>query len=268
MKSGTENINGFKTKMLYAALTFILLSGSCHKKAGSDAEHKSLIPEKEFISILTDFYVADGLLTLPEIRNKFLTKDSVSNYIDIIESHGYTYDAMNSTVNYYFIKKPKKLVRIYDHVLAILSEMESRYEKEEISVTATVQNIWQEKQYYEFPDTSGAASPGFSIILNSHCSYSFGFSVTIYPDDQTINPCFSAWLCNADSSETGKRTYLAGIKYLKDGQSHIYSITEENKFNYPVLLKGSILDFENNTDPGDIHARISNISFFLLGPAI
>ncbi len=111
MKPRIENIISIRLTQLLAALFLILVSGSCHNKIKTNAEHKNLIPENEFISILTDAYITDGLLSLPEIRSKFSSRDSVSNYIDIIEDHGYTYEAFNSTVKYYFIMKPKKLMQ-------------------------------------------------------------------------------------------------------------------------------------------------------------
>ena len=39
-------------------------------------------------------------------------------------------------MKYYFIKNPKKLIKIYDQVLGILSEMESLVEKEAVMAEA------------------------------------------------------------------------------------------------------------------------------------
>ena len=91
----------------------------------SKAEHKDIIPVDDLTSILTDSYLADGLLAIPEIRYKFNDGDTLQSYIDIVEDHGYTKDDMDRTMRYYFIRKPKKLVKIYDKVLGDLSEMES-----------------------------------------------------------------------------------------------------------------------------------------------
>ena len=268
MKLRIENMYRFKSIIVSFAFFLLLLAVSCHNKVKAKAEHKNIIPEKELISILTDFYLADGLFSLPEIRSRFSTRDSVMNYIDIIESHGYTYEAMNSTIKYYFVRKPKKLIKIYDHVLGKLSEMDSRYEKEVAAAEIAVKNLWKGKQVYAFPDTSLSAGIEFSLPLYSLNTFTLEFTVTVFPDDQTINPCFSAWYCNADSSETGKRSWLPSIKYIKDGQPHTYTITEDTSSKDSVILKGLLLDSENNPPACSIHATISRITFTFLKQAV
>jgi hypothetical protein len=268
MKQRIENMNRFRPKVFIAALFLFLLAVSCHNKVKTEAEHRNIIPEKEFISILTDFYLADGLFSLPEIRLRFSSRDSVLNYIDIIESHGYTYDAMNSTIKYYFIRKPKKLIKIYDNVLGKLSEMDSRYEKESVNAELASKNHWKEKPEYAFPDTSLSSGTDFSLSLYTLNTFTLEFTVTVFPDDQTINPCFSAWYCNADSSETGRRSWLPAIKYIKDGQPHTYSITEDTNFKGSLVLKGLLLDSENNPPACSIHATISKITFTFLKPVV
>ena len=104
-----------------------VIAASCTGRRG-EAEHKGLIPEKDLILILTDVYIADGLLSLPEINYKYSVGDTLSSYIDIIENNGYTKPEMDRTMRFYFVKNPKKLIKIYDKVLGRLSEMESLVE--------------------------------------------------------------------------------------------------------------------------------------------
>ncbi len=251
-------------KIMLTFLLMMLLSGACYNKIESHAENKDLIPEKDFISILTDVYLADGLLTIPKIVSKFSTRDSVETYIDIIKSHGYTYDAMNRTVKYYFINKPRKMVNIYDQVLGTLSEMQTRYEQQALAIQPATKNLWTGKLSYEFPDTSRETNTDFSLSIIPPNTIIFEFSMTIYPDDETHNPCFIAWYCNADSIETGKRDYLPKLKLIRDGYPHKYKISDNVRFDYRVVFKGAILNFENNPGPAGIHARISGISLGLL----
>lgn len=264
MRSRIKNITCTRLKILGTFILLMLLPGACYNKIKSEAENKNLIPEKDFISILTDVYLADGLLTIPKVVDKFSSRDSVSNYIDIIRSHGYTYDAMNRTLKYYFIKKPRKMVTIYDQVLAALSEMETRYEQLSLEVQPATKNLWPGKPVYEFPDTSKMPKTDFTLAISPPNTIMFEFSMTIYPDDKTFNPCFIAWYCNADSIETGKRTYLPQLKLIRDGYPHKYKITDNVRFDYHVVLEGSLLNFENNPGPAGIHARISDISLALL----
>ncbi len=37
---------------------------------------------------------------------------------------------MNNTINYYFVSKPKKLIRIYDQIIGKMSEMEAGIQNE------------------------------------------------------------------------------------------------------------------------------------------
>lgn len=267
MKRRIESMLRFKSIVLPLAFFLLLPAVSCHNKVKAKAEHKNIIPENELISILTDFYIADGLFSLPEIRSRFSYRDSVLNYIDIIESHGYTYDAMNSTIKYYFVRKPKKLIKIYDEVVAKLTELESMYEQEVASAEAASKNLWKGKQAYIFPDTSLSSGTEFSLPINSLITFTLEFTITVFPYDETINPCFTAWYCNADSSDTGRRTWLPTIKYLKDGQPHTYTITEKPGFKGSVLLKGLLLDSGNNPPASGIHATISKITFTYLNQA-
>ena len=112
--------------------------------------HKDIIPEKDLTSILTEVYLADGLLSIPEIRYIFTEGDTLDSYIDIIERHGYTKPMMDNTMRYYFVRKPKILLKIYDKVLGQLSEMESRVDKDLQNFGVRQMNIWPGEQFYSF----------------------------------------------------------------------------------------------------------------------
>ena len=82
----------------------------------------------------------------------FSSLDSILSYIYIIENHGYSKEIMDKTMKYYFIKNPKKLIKIYDQVLGILSEMESLVEKEAVLTAVHIKNLWTGEEFYSFPD--------------------------------------------------------------------------------------------------------------------
>ncbi len=225
-----------------------------------------MIPENELISILTDVYIADGLLTLQKVHIWFNSLDSLSSYITIIENHGYTKEAMDRTMEYYFIKKPKKLIMLYDQVLGVLSELESYLEKEFILETGRVKNFWTGKELYVFPAPSGTDETRFDIPLNRRGVYYFTFTATLYPDDQSVNPQVTAYLSRIESSETDEmedietREYIESINYIKDGQPHTYTLI----FTVPGItrshFKGLLFDYENHPDEWEKHARFEDIS--------
>lgn len=134
-------------------VTLLLVSESCTSRKG-EAEHKDLISEEDLIPILTDLYLTDGILSIPKIRFYYQQADSLAPYKDIIARYGYDKETMDRTMRFYFVRKPRKLIRIYDRVLSHLSEMESKYqnlmpqfeEKEVIcgrERTSTIFRAWQ-----------------------------------------------------------------------------------------------------------------------------
>lgn len=236
-----------------------LLAGSCSGKKNNTGRIK-LIPEKDFISILTDVYLADGMLSLSDIRQRYASYDSISTYITIIENHGYTKTSMDKTMKDYFIKKPQKLIKIYDKVLAVLSQRESLIEKDILLSMTHQENLWTGKEFYFFPGTSGADSSGFKATLWKTGTYALHFSATVFPDDQSVNPRVTGFLCNPDSIATGKRSYIESINYIKDGQQHAYSIIIKVPEKTTLYFEGLLYSFDNNPAVCEIHAWFENIT--------
>jgi hypothetical protein len=244
---------------LLLAILFSLLCGSCSSRKNK-LDHGDLIPEKELVSILTDVYIADGLLIIPKIHHLFFSLDSLSTYFYIIEKHGYSKETMDKTLKYYFIKKPKKLIEIYDQVLGILSEMESIVEREAALAEGRKENLWTGKEFYSFPTPAGTDSSQFDIKFKKPGLYTLSFSAALFPDDQSVNPRITVYLCHPDSIETGKRQYIETINYIKDGQPHIYTLTLNVPKNRTLHFRGCFYDFDNHPDEWEKHVRIVNIS--------
>jgi hypothetical protein len=239
-------------------ITLSVIISSCESRR-SKINHKNLIPEKELVSILTDIYLADGLIGMPRIVMKYSPLDSISTYNNIIEKHGYTKEIMDKSMKYYFIKDPKRLIKIYDKVLGILSEMESRVLKDIQKSKPESNNLWPGHESYSFPDPSGKDSVFFDLLLTKSGSYTLTANVTLFPDDQSLNPALTAFTCHPDSIETGKRNYIKPIFYIKDGQEHKYSVTFSVPFKTTLHLSGCLYDFTNNPADWEKHLVIRNI---------
>ena len=246
----------------FAFLILIIISVmavSCSSRK-SKLDKKNLIPEKDMISIMTDIHLADGLLALPSINSKYSMLDSISVYTQVIQKHGYTKEMMDKTMKYYFIEDRKELNKIYDQVQSILSEMESRVEKESIIVMARISNQWPGKDFYSFPSLKGIDSTRFDVILPKSGYYTLTFAVTLYHDDQSVNPRPTAFTTPIDSIESGKKVYAKYINYLKDGRPHTYNMNFHIPENKILHLRGWLYDFDN-TSPGlEKHIKIENIS--------
>jgi Domain of unknown function (DUF4296) len=240
-------------------ILFSLTISSCTFRKNR-IDNKSLIPEKELTTILTDIYITDGLLNFSKIYDWYPSLDSLSSYYHIIEKHGYSKELMDKTMEFYFIKKPKKLINIYDQVLGNLSEMESLFEKESLLTTETLENLWPGKKSYSFPDLSDSDSTFFDVILKRRGIYSFKFTATLFPDDQSYNPRITLYSSHPDSTKTGKRNYIGTINYIKDGRPHKYSLSLNALKTKKTQIRGYLYDFDNHPDKGEKHIMINNIS--------
>jgi hypothetical protein len=238
----------------------LLASYSC-----GDKSKKGLIPEKTFTAILSDSYLADGLLSMSAIKIGYAKKDTTGSYIDIIESYGYTYETMEKTLNYYFINDPKRLVSIYDKIDEKLSQIELKITAEQQRILRILQAKSNQTVHFLLPDPGLKDKPGFSYDIYAEGTFTLQFSVTVYPDDQSVHPFFTAWYSAADGPDAGKKTYLQEIKYIKDGWPHIYTVRGKVEGLQKAVLRGYYLDYENNPGFGMQHAEIINLSFSYVG---
>ena len=248
-------LSGMNHLLLIISILISVIAGSCASK--ENHEGGKLIPKDDFVSILTDVYIADGLLTVPKIHSMFVSIDSLASYDQIVKLHGYTKEDMDNTIRYYFVKKPKKLIEIYDQVLADLSEMESIIEKEALPFGDNQADLWSGEKLYSFPDLSGTDSVDFSFELNDPGIYSLTYSITLFPDDQTFNPRTTAYTVHVDSVGSGKRRNIKTYEFIKDGHRHNYVIII--RISTPLSLNGSLFDYDNHPDEGGKHAIIDSI---------
>jgi hypothetical protein len=247
------------------ASVFILMTAVSCLKSPDKTHYRNLIPEKDFISILTELHLTNGLFAIPEFRTQHMINDTSQLYVEIIESYGYTTQAMDTTIQYYYIKKPKKLIQIYDQILGKFSELETRVEKQFLGSAEFVADQWNGPAIVFLPDPGGKEKADFELTFISPGTYSLTYTVTIYPGDQSYDPCFSAWLCNTDSIRTGKKNYLPSIRYIKDGKPHTYTVTGTYPDIARAVFKGRLCDYGSNPDAGEQNAVIENISFFYSG---
>ena len=237
--------NNTTTRVAFAALILIsLLIGGCGRQK-IKVDKKNLIPEKELISLLVDIYIADGLLSDQRIKLRFSSLDSISAYYQVIENHGYTKEMMDKTMQYYFKKDSKQLNKIYDQVLGILSEMESRVQKDYRNEQIRLSNLWPGKDFYAMPSITGKDSANFVLPDTKPGTYTISFTTILYPDDQTINPRPGIYLVAHDSLLTGKREYFKSFEYLKDGRPHTYNIVMNVPHDKTIEIRGSLFDVHN-----------------------
>jgi hypothetical protein len=236
-----------------------VMISSCSGKL-EKPDSKGLIPEKDLVPILTELRIADGLLPNPKIKEWILSVDSVSTYSYIIQKYGYSKEDFDKTMHYYFIRKPKELIRIHDKVLGILSEMESRLDKEVMIAREHSTNVWPGERNYYSPDVAEIKSLDFMVSIPGGRAYNLKFTATIFPDDQSANPKLSVFSCNSDSTATGVRTYYKIPAYLKDGKPHNYNLLIPIMSNKAITLRGNLYDTDNRPEECQKHFAFENIT--------
>lgn len=249
--------------MIILPLVVILLSlftYSCHEVT-KIKRPATLIPDKTMVAIITETSLADGLLTIPEVKDQFTNKDSLSVYARIVKRHGYSWEDMNNTMNFYFTKRQGRLLKIYEKVLARLTELRQQINNEPIPDAIPESDIWKGPRTIYFPDPLAPGDADFSVKVNPPGAFTISYTMTIYPGDQSKNPCATISYANADSSDTAKRKYFDTQKYLPDGVTREYSISGKIESAFPVLIKGKLFDRENQLDEGQKHARLDKITF-------
>lgn len=222
-------------------LLAVLLSVSCSGRR-TEVDRSDIIPEKVFTEIITDMYLADGILSVSSVHSWYNPADSIAAFTDIFENYGYTKEKFDQTFRFYFIKKPKKLVRIYDKALAALSEMESRNLQEFSEYQDQLNTLWKGRDFI----TSGTGDTMFDIDFFHLGTFKLSFTLTLHPDDQTVNPRFFGFITHKDSIATGRRSYLNSIEYIKDGVPRRYSTIIEIQSASMLHLRGWLL-YDDNT---------------------
>jgi hypothetical protein len=231
------------------------LSGSCSGRK-SKAGRKDIIPRKDLIEILTDINIANGLLGIPEINYKYRAADTLPVYNEIIAGHGYARAQMDKTMKYYFLRRPKKLISIYDKVLGKLSEMESRVDEEMPLLRAAEMNLWTGRKSYFFPDSAGQDTTRFMIPVSGQGIYDIRFTITVYPDDPVVNPGPDIYFISADTTAAESRIYLSSLPYLKDGLPHTCEMKLDLKQQKRGWIKGWFIGCQNSPER---HLRIQDI---------
>lgn len=240
-------------------LILSLIAGSCSSRKNR-VEHSNLIPEKELVDLLTELYLTDGLISIPKTTQLYEISDTMKAHLDVLKMHGYTKEKMDMTLKYYYVKKPKDLIKIYDQVLGILSEMQSRYEAEVAQIQSRIANIWNGESSYLLPEISTTDSASFVLKANSQGVYNLTYTVTLSPAAQSYNARPFVYMCHPDSINTGKRYYPETIEYIKDGQPHIYNLNIKVLEKSNFYIRGWFYDSENCPDETEGFLRIEKIN--------
>jgi hypothetical protein len=234
----------------------IIFSASCiHDK--NKIRKRDLIPQRELIPLLTDLYIADGLLQYPAVKNKFYLKDTISSYIDVIKKHGYTKEQVDNTLHYYFVGDPKKLQKVYDLVLENLSELQSRIEADKKAPDNN--NLWKEKTTFSIPEDGSNNSLYFNIPVTDTGLFSISLSAILYKDDKSLNPRITVFFYKTDSTGAQIKKIWGKTDLARDDLQHNYTIFGRNSDPQFKHISGFLLDCDVTRESFRRHAKFSDI---------
>ncbi len=241
-------------------MAVILTVTSCGNAEGDKPGRKMLIPDDKMVAILTDTYLTAGMMDLVPIRDSWAQRDSILNYIDIINSHGYTYGQFEATLKYYFTSKPKKLSKIYDKVTGNLLELETRVMTIDVPVKAEEDNLWTGKDNYSFPEDFTTDPLWFDIPADKPGEYVLQADIRIFEDDKSLNPRVTVYFSYLDSTGTEKRDYWDEVLLDKDGQLHDVLIKHTLDSIPDARVRGWLMNHDNQPGNWEKHARVANIN--------
>jgi hypothetical protein len=251
----TNRYMGKLTIIIPAILISVTLLVSCNR-----SNNNKLIPSKDLVDVLSELYIADGLLLIPAVHSRFSLKDSTTNYMDIIKKHGFTPERMDKTMRYYFDENPEKLENIYDQVLNKLSQTQVLLEKESAAAIHKAENLWKGPDVVEVPGSGEKNSVWFNIQAKDTGNYVLEFTSTIYRNDRSLNPKVTVFFWHTDSSITGNRIAWSEIILPKDGKSHNYSLSKRNQDTTFTHFGGWLLNSDPKEGKWKKHAKIENIT--------
>lgn len=238
----------------------ITLMLSCNKTRRSGIDSSEVITEDEMVEILSDLYLTDGLLNYPPVRSEYSEKDSIETYIDVIREHGYTKEKVDKSMEYYFIDKPKKYAAIYDRVIEKLSGMEADLIQQLSKESQSNRNLWDGERTYSLPD-AGVSNPiEFSVRTEGLGEYVIRFRLTLYEDDQSLDPYTDIWFWYDDGTEEGAKIPWDRYDLEKTGRPQMITLREALTDPRVTHIQGKLINHTEQQGHWEKHAIITNIT--------
>ena len=247
-------------KLYWFLIAFLLISISCNK-GEKRINYKDTIPPEDLIPLITDIHLADAVLGMPSFLKRMPGRDSLSNYQDIFDSHGYSSDQFELTLKYY-ADHPVEFEVIYEKILSNLSKLESeikshRYGYDELE---SPENLWLEKPEWFLPEDGGQIKIPFSIPIDQAGFYIIRARIKMYNNDGSEDPKIIAYFWYDDGTAEGKKIWFPESRILKNDNWKYHTISL--KYYDPKIthLKGFLLEHRNGEGDWAKHVEIENIS--------
>ncbi len=213
-------------------------------------ESDSTISREKLADVLTDLYLADGVVESGSAEALIPKADS---YAYIYSKHGITKEQFAATISNY-MEEPKDFVNLNKEVTARLKAVSDQISPNILSYGLNVHNLWNQKTTWSLPEDGSTTAIPFKIDPVGQGVYTFTAVVRVFPDDQSLNPKMTCKISYADNTSD-----IKSVEIEKNGvavEKTIALVTNPTK--QVVSISGWILDYSE--DPKPRHAIVNNIS--------
>ena len=239
-------------------LTLLLLFLYSCTQPEQKFQKSELIAAKDLVPVLYDLHLADGLLSLSEVRNDYNDMDSLGQYSSILESYGYSLKQLNNTMEYYS-NDPETLNEIYETVITQLAELESEILSSDQEKEISASNLWEGKTTWNLPGDGEQNKLEFEVPVKNPGIYKIIADIKIYRDDESVEPAITAYFWFDDQTETGNRIYFPKKRITKSAKVRTYRITQKALNPNITHLKGYLLDHLPKSGDWEKHITVTNL---------
>lgn len=249
-------------KYISIVITSLLILQFACSNPEEQIKRSDIIPEEDLVPLLVDIHLSEGLLILSKVNKEYPGRDSVSNYIDVINKHGFEKEDFDKTIHFYS-NKSDELDEIYELVISELSKMEvriigpARYSEE--AARQMRHNLWNRKREWHLPQDGEKEQIGFNIPVSATGTYFLSARIKMYKDDESVNPSVFVYYWYNDGSKYGFRDLFPEIKIEKTGQDSIYKTSKMVTDPKVTHMKGSIIYHKRKRGKWSKHVDVVDI---------
>ena len=241
---------------------------SCNSR---NSEH--IIPEDEFIDILTDLHFYDAVLTEKGLYDRKL-KDSTDSYYNyVLIKNNMSRSRFDSSLAYYAYDL-ESFNKMYDQVIENLKYKTNSFRRREsiFNLPTRIQDsiissrkypgriarsreIWTKKKNWSIPEDGKLNIIKFEKKIYGQSTFDLSASYKVYPDDKTIKLTMLIYIFYSD----GSNNTALNRDFVKDGKWHTHKITAKTVASKtPVKIIAKIADHGRGT--AFKHLEVKNIS--------
>jgi hypothetical protein len=249
-----------KNILLFIILPFSLLLFCCNPE--EQIRRQDIISEEDFVQLLVEIHLSEGLLIMPNISKKYPGRDSISNYIDVIRKHGFEKEDFDRTIRFYS-SKPHKLDNIYELVINELNKIEGEIIRSAMysrNASGIKSNLWNRKRIWHLPEDGEREQINFNIPVYVLGTYSVIARIRMYEDDESLDPSVFAYYWYDDGSKNGYSDPFPERRIEKNGKESIYIISKDITNPKVTHIKGSILYHKRKRGRWLKHVDVTDIN--------